>query len=223
MHRLLSIAILVYTHILLFVPTGAYTHIRHLSIPMLLPDTSQYMTYEGSTTHPGCWETAVWIILNKPIYITMQEVRVYNFFLALYPQAVDCINYTCTHEWKTNVKYELQRIVMKTKGLNCWKWGLIKYENIGSSRPKGQCGSNQTKTLCNFTAKKNNHLLVFSCIYCDNCSRGRKRPQKLHWGTTYGPSKPFIIVQFAPTSNSPARLRQVKILNFRWAKIRADD
>lgn len=56
-------------------PTGAYTPIRHLSLRSLLPDTEHYMTYEGSTTHPGCWETAVWVILNKPIYITKQEVR----------------------------------------------------------------------------------------------------------------------------------------------------
>ncbi|KAK1126026.1 hypothetical protein K0M31_005555 [Melipona bicolor] len=32
------------------------------------------MTYEGSTTHPGCWETAVWLILNKPIYVTAREL-----------------------------------------------------------------------------------------------------------------------------------------------------
>ncbi|KAK9875581.1 hypothetical protein WA026_009384 [Henosepilachna vigintioctopunctata] len=32
------------------------------------------MTYEGSTTHPGCWETTVWILLNKPIYITKHEL-----------------------------------------------------------------------------------------------------------------------------------------------------
>ncbi|KAG8286019.1 hypothetical protein J6590_069870 [Homalodisca vitripennis] len=32
------------------------------------------MTYEGSTTHPGCWETTVWIIINKPVYITKQEM-----------------------------------------------------------------------------------------------------------------------------------------------------
>ncbi|PSN50604.1 hypothetical protein C0J52_22189 [Blattella germanica] len=51
-----------------------YTPIRHLSLRSLLPDTQHYMTYEGSTTHPGCWETTVWIILNKPIYITKQEV-----------------------------------------------------------------------------------------------------------------------------------------------------
>lgn len=42
----------------------------------MLPDIKYYMTYEGSTTHPGCWETTVWIVLNKPIYITKREVSV---------------------------------------------------------------------------------------------------------------------------------------------------
>lgn len=54
--------------------SGSSTQIRHLSLKALLPNTDQYMTYEGSTTHPGCWESTVWIILNKPIYITKQEV-----------------------------------------------------------------------------------------------------------------------------------------------------
>uniref|UniRef100_A0A1B6C938 Alpha-carbonic anhydrase domain-containing protein n=1 Tax=Clastoptera arizonana TaxID=38151 RepID=A0A1B6C938_9HEMI len=53
---------------------GAQTSIKSLSLRSILPDTHHYMTYEGSTTHPGCWETAVWIILNKPIYITNQEL-----------------------------------------------------------------------------------------------------------------------------------------------------
>ncbi|OXU27952.1 hypothetical protein TSAR_008520 [Trichomalopsis sarcophagae] len=53
---------------------GDTAPVRHLSLKALLPDTNGYMTYEGSTTHPGCWETAVWIILNKPIYITAQEL-----------------------------------------------------------------------------------------------------------------------------------------------------
>ncbi|XP_020282731.1 carbonic anhydrase-related protein 10 [Pseudomyrmex gracilis] len=48
--------------------------VRYLSLKSLLPDTTAYMTYEGSTTHPGCWETAVWLILNKPIYITAREL-----------------------------------------------------------------------------------------------------------------------------------------------------
>ncbi|XP_047121591.1 carbonic anhydrase-related protein 10-like [Schistocerca piceifrons] len=53
---------------------GQMTPIKHLSLHHLLPDTDHYMTYEGSTTHPGCWETTVWIILNKPIYISRQEM-----------------------------------------------------------------------------------------------------------------------------------------------------
>jgi hypothetical protein len=32
------------------------------------------MTYEGSATYPGCWETVTWIVMNKPIYITRQEM-----------------------------------------------------------------------------------------------------------------------------------------------------
>ncbi|KAK0084823.1 hypothetical protein PV325_006372 [Microctonus aethiopoides] len=48
--------------------------VGHLSLKELLPETEGYMTYEGSTTHPGCWETTVWIILNKPIYISAQEL-----------------------------------------------------------------------------------------------------------------------------------------------------
>jgi len=54
---------------------GSHIPVKHLQLRSLLPDTDHYMTYEGSTTHPGCWETAVWIILNKPIYITKQEAR----------------------------------------------------------------------------------------------------------------------------------------------------
>ncbi|XP_047348699.1 carbonic anhydrase-related protein 10-like isoform X3 [Vespa velutina] len=53
---------------------GDTAQVSYLSLRSLLPDTNGYMTYEGSTTHPGCWETAVWLILNKPIYITAQEL-----------------------------------------------------------------------------------------------------------------------------------------------------
>lgn len=48
--------------------------IKHISVRGLLPDTEHYMTYEGSTTAPGCHETVTWIVLNKPIYITLQQV-----------------------------------------------------------------------------------------------------------------------------------------------------
>ncbi|KAF7277711.1 hypothetical protein GWI33_009259 [Rhynchophorus ferrugineus] len=52
----------------------ASTPVKHISLRAMLPDTEHFMTYEGSTTHPGCWETTVWIILNKPIYITKHEL-----------------------------------------------------------------------------------------------------------------------------------------------------
>ncbi|CAH1370865.1 carbonic anhydrase-related protein 10 [Tenebrio molitor] len=54
---------------------GASTPIKHLSLKSMLPDTEHFMTYEGSTTHPGCWETTIWIIFNKPIYITNQAMH----------------------------------------------------------------------------------------------------------------------------------------------------
>lgn len=63
--------------VLLFCGEGSSTPIRHISLRSLIPNTDAYMTYEGSTTHPGCWESTVWIILNKPIYITKQEVTQY--------------------------------------------------------------------------------------------------------------------------------------------------
>lgn len=47
------------------------------SLHVFFPDTEHYMTYEGSTTAPGCHETVTWIVLNKPIYITLQQVS-YN-------------------------------------------------------------------------------------------------------------------------------------------------
>ncbi|CAM1309482.1 CA10 (predicted) [Pycnogonum litorale] len=48
--------------------------IRNLSPRGLLPDTDFYMTYEGSTTLPGCYEAVTWIVMNKPIYITKQQL-----------------------------------------------------------------------------------------------------------------------------------------------------
>uniref|UniRef100_T1JAV0 Alpha-carbonic anhydrase domain-containing protein n=1 Tax=Strigamia maritima TaxID=126957 RepID=T1JAV0_STRMM len=49
--------------------------VKNISIRQLLPDTDFFMTYEGSTTMPGCHETVTWIILNKPIYITKQQLH----------------------------------------------------------------------------------------------------------------------------------------------------
>lgn len=54
---------------------GQEVDVRRLSIRGLLPDTDFYMTYDGSTTMPACHETVTWVILNKPIYITKQQLH----------------------------------------------------------------------------------------------------------------------------------------------------
>ncbi|CAG9820040.1 unnamed protein product [Phaedon cochleariae] len=63
---------------------GDEVEVKRLSVRGLLPETDYYMTYDGSTTMPACHETVTWMILNKPIYITKQQLT---------PQlAVDTLN-----------------------------------------------------------------------------------------------------------------------------------
>lgn len=40
----------------------------------LLPHTENYVTYDGSLTYPGCYETVIWTILNNPLYLTRADV-----------------------------------------------------------------------------------------------------------------------------------------------------
>ncbi|ROT71739.1 putative carbonic anhydrase-like protein 2 [Penaeus vannamei] len=54
---------------------GSWAPVERLSVRGLLPSTENYMTYEGSLTQPPCHETVTWVVLNKPIYITKQQVR----------------------------------------------------------------------------------------------------------------------------------------------------
>lgn len=53
---------------------GQSSPVHGLNIKEIMPSTSYYMTYEGSATYPGCWETVTWIILNKPIYLSRHEM-----------------------------------------------------------------------------------------------------------------------------------------------------
>jgi carbonic anhydrase len=60
------------------------TNIDELNVRNLLPNTKNYMTYEGSMTQPGCQETATWIIFNKPLSLTERQVinhlkNIYSF------------------------------------------------------------------------------------------------------------------------------------------------
>lgn len=45
-----------------------------LNIGDLYPDTTRYITYEGSITVPPCYETSTWILINKPVYVTQMQV-----------------------------------------------------------------------------------------------------------------------------------------------------
>ena len=39
-----------------------------------MPGNLQYMTYEGSVTQPGCYETVTWILLNRPAFVGEHQV-----------------------------------------------------------------------------------------------------------------------------------------------------
>jgi len=52
-----------------------------LPLQVLLPNTQQYITYEGSLTQPQCQETVTWIIFNKPIYILESQVALMFSFI----------------------------------------------------------------------------------------------------------------------------------------------
>ena len=61
------------------VSTGQESRVGPLSLSDLLPPTDDYMTYDGSMTRPGCHETITWIVMNKPIYVTVEQVRAAPF------------------------------------------------------------------------------------------------------------------------------------------------
>ncbi|XP_022658276.1 carbonic anhydrase-related protein 10-like isoform X2 [Varroa jacobsoni] len=55
---------------------GDSVPLKALSIHELLPQTSALITYEGSLTTPGCEETATWILLNRPLYVSPQQLAI---------------------------------------------------------------------------------------------------------------------------------------------------
>jgi len=56
---------------------GDAARIHQLSLATIMPNTADYITYEGSTTFPGCWETTTWVVMNKPVYISKQELDMF--------------------------------------------------------------------------------------------------------------------------------------------------
>ncbi|XP_022660770.1 carbonic anhydrase-related protein 10-like isoform X2 [Varroa destructor] len=53
---------------------GDSVPLKALSIYELLPATAALITYEGSLTTPGCEETATWIVLNRPLYMSPSQL-----------------------------------------------------------------------------------------------------------------------------------------------------
>ena len=54
---------------------GQSQPIHNLNLAEVMPNTNSFITYEGSTTYPGCWETVTWVIMNKPIYVSRGQMR----------------------------------------------------------------------------------------------------------------------------------------------------
>ncbi|XP_051912441.1 carbonic anhydrase-related protein 10 isoform X3 [Hippocampus zosterae] len=46
-----------------------------LNIEDIYPETSSFITYDGSMTIPPCFETATWILMNKPVYVTRMQMH----------------------------------------------------------------------------------------------------------------------------------------------------
>lgn len=57
------------------------TRLKKFTPANLLPQTEHYVTYEGSITYPGCYESVTWIVMNNPIYISLEDVKFYEFIL----------------------------------------------------------------------------------------------------------------------------------------------
>ncbi|VDN49859.1 unnamed protein product [Gongylonema pulchrum] len=49
--------------------------ISSLKVWKLFASSADYITYEGSMTSPGCYETVTWIILNHPLQISTKDLK----------------------------------------------------------------------------------------------------------------------------------------------------
>lgn len=57
-----------------FLPADDAYLLTGLNIEEIYPETSSFITYDGSMTIPPCFETATWILMNKPVYLTRMQV-----------------------------------------------------------------------------------------------------------------------------------------------------
>lgn len=59
-----------------FLPADDAYLLTGLNIEEIYPETSSFITYDGSMTIPPCFETATWILMNKPVYLTRMQVSI---------------------------------------------------------------------------------------------------------------------------------------------------
>ena len=66
---------------------GGRSKVLKLSLAQLLPDTAQYVTYSGSLTQPSCQETVQWLLLNRPVYVSSEQLSLLRTSVALEGQS----------------------------------------------------------------------------------------------------------------------------------------
>lgn len=60
--------------LLYFYSLDGQVPVKKLYVRSLIPKSPNFMTYEGSLTYPGCYETVTWIIMNRPIFVSNDQV-----------------------------------------------------------------------------------------------------------------------------------------------------
>lgn len=83
-----------------------------LNIADLYPDTTRYITYEGSITVPPCYETSTWILINKPVYVTQMQVTecgLDNFGLTSLEKTA--LTRQLANEWCGKANFSVQYLV----------------------------------------------------------------------------------------------------------------
>lgn len=53
---------------------GSSVSIQALNLSALLPEIDNFVAYDGSLTTPGCHESVNWVVLNKPLYVSQENV-----------------------------------------------------------------------------------------------------------------------------------------------------
>ncbi|KOX75822.1 Putative carbonic anhydrase-like protein 2 [Melipona quadrifasciata] len=132
---------------------GQAMEIKRFVVRELLPDTKYYMTYDGSITMPACHETTTWIILNKPIYITKQQLGVSPLFNPLSAE-VTLIPYTSYRQ-----KPELTNSVPIDPKIRSYRYGLPFQRGEGKKqrrKTRGGQWEGRKQTRANSVSEANN-------------------------------------------------------------------